>query len=69
LETLLDPATKRIRTRQVDLTTEAYRVARDYMVYLEPADFTDETKLAALAAATNLDAAAFRAQFEPVARP
>lgn len=69
LEALLDPATRRIRTRQVDLTTEAYRVARDYMVYLEPADFTDETKLAALAGQTNLDPTAFRAQFQPVARP
>lgn len=69
LETLLDPATKRIRTRQVDLTTEAYRVARDYMVYLEPTDFSDETKLAALAGQTNLSPAAFRAQFQPVARP
>ena len=42
LEDLLDPQTGRIRTRQVDRSTEAYRVARDYMVYLEPADFTDE---------------------------
>jgi 6-phosphofructokinase len=69
LETLLDPATGRIRTRQVDLTTEAYRVARDYMVYLEPSDFSDEAKLLALAAQTNLDPAQFRAQFEAVARP
>ena len=52
LEELLDPPTGRIRTRQVDLTTEAYRVARDYMVYLEPGDFTDREKLAALAAQT-----------------
>jgi 6-phosphofructokinase len=69
LEALLDPATGRIRTRQVDLTTEAYRVARDYMVYLEPADFTDDSSLAALAAQTNLDAPEFRSQFESVARP
>jgi ATP-dependent phosphofructokinase / diphosphate-dependent phosphofructokinase len=67
LEELLDPQTGRIRTRQVDLTTEAYRVARDYMVYLEPADFSDPERLAALAAQTNLSPAAFRAQFEPVA--
>ncbi len=39
---LLDPETGRIRTRQVDLTTEAYRVARDYMVYLDPSDFSDD---------------------------
>jgi 6-phosphofructokinase 1 len=69
LADLLDPATGRIRTRQVDLTTEAYRVARDYMVYLEPADFTDPEKLAELAAQTNLNPQQFRAQFEPVARP
>ena len=29
------PQTGRIRTRQVDITTEAYRVARDYMVCLD----------------------------------
>ncbi len=69
LDALLDPATGRIRTRQVDLTTEAYRVARDYMVYLEPSDFANEQHLAALAAHTDLDAAGFRAQFEYVARP
>ncbi len=69
LEELLDPATGRIRTRQVDLTTEAYRVARDYMVYLEPADFTDAAKLATLAAQTKLGPDEFRAQFEAVALP
>ncbi len=68
LADLLDPATGRIRTRQVDLTTEAYRVARDYMVYLEPADFADPQKLAALSAQTNLSPEQFRAQFEGVAR-
>jgi len=69
LDELLDPSTGRIRTRQVDLTTEAYRVARDYMVYLEPGDFTDDAKLAALAAQTKLGAAEFREQFEPIALP
>jgi ATP-dependent phosphofructokinase / diphosphate-dependent phosphofructokinase len=68
LRDLLDPETGRIRTRQVDLTTEAYRVARDYMVYLDPSDFSDKERLAALAAQTNLSPAAFRAQFEPAAR-
>ena len=48
LEDLLDPKTGRIRTRQVDLTTEAYRVARDYMVRLEPPDFSDPARVAAL---------------------
>ncbi|HEY6325606.1 MAG TPA: 6-phosphofructokinase [Candidatus Cybelea sp.] len=69
LEDLVDEATGRIRTRQVDLTTEAYRVARDYMVYLEPADFTEREKLDALAAQTKLGPDEFRAQFERVALP
>ena len=69
LADLLDPQTGRIRTRQVDLTTEAYRVARDYMVYLEPDDFIDRTRLANLAAQTKLGPDEFRAQFESVARP
>jgi len=69
LQELLDPQTGRIRTRQVDLTTEAYRVARDYMVYLEPLDFSSPERLASLAAQTNLTPAEFRAGFESVARP
>jgi 6-phosphofructokinase len=69
LDELLDPKTGRIRTRQVDNTTEAYRVARDYMVRLEPPDFDDPDKLSALAAQTNLSIQQFRAQFERVALP
>jgi ATP-dependent phosphofructokinase / diphosphate-dependent phosphofructokinase len=68
LADLLDPTTGRIRTRQVDLTTEAYRVARDYMVYLEPQDFSDRQRLADLAGVTTLDPTAFRESFEYVAR-
>jgi 6-phosphofructokinase len=69
LRDLLDPETGRIRTRVVDTTTEAYRVARDYMVRLEPPDFTDERKLAALASQTDLSPERFRAVFERVAIP
>jgi len=68
LEELLDPATGRIRTRQVDITSEAYHVARDYMVRLESGDF-EGARLEALAAQTNLDAAAFRAAFQGAAAP
>jgi ATP-dependent phosphofructokinase / diphosphate-dependent phosphofructokinase len=69
LADLLDPQTGRIRTRRVDLRTEAYRVARDYMVYLEPADFTDEARVASLASRTKLSAQEFRDQFAAVALP
>jgi ATP-dependent phosphofructokinase / diphosphate-dependent phosphofructokinase len=68
LDELLDPKTGRIRTRQVDITSEAYRVARDYMVRLEAGDF-EGARLAKLAAQTNLDPQAFRREFERVAAP
>ena len=67
LEELLDPETGRIRTRLVDVTTEAYRVARDNMVRLEPEDFEGAT-LERLAAQTNLTPAEFARAFAPVAR-
>jgi 6-phosphofructokinase 1 len=68
LEDLTDPQTGRIRTRQVDLTTEAYRVARDYMVRLEPPDL-EGARLEHLAAQTTLLPSEFRTEFERVAIP
>ena len=62
LDALLDPATGRIRTRLVDITTEAYTVARDYMVRLEPDDLKSP-QLERIAAQTNLAPAAFRERF------
>jgi 6-phosphofructokinase len=67
LEDLLDPSTGRIRTRQVDTSSELYRVARDYMVRLEPPDFSSPERLAELAAQTNLKPDEFCTQFEYVA--
>jgi ATP-dependent phosphofructokinase / diphosphate-dependent phosphofructokinase len=68
LESLLDPETGHIRTRSVDVRGEAYAVARDYMVRLEPPDF-EEPKLAQLAAQTKLSAPVFREQFLDRKRP
>jgi 6-phosphofructokinase 1 len=51
------------RQRPVDVTTESYQVAREYMVRLGPRDFTDATRTAALARAAGLDEEAFRARF------
>ena len=62
LDDLLDPATGRVRVRLVDVTTEAYEVARKYMIRLEPDDLT-EPRLSRLAAFTNLSAEQFCAQF------
>ena len=67
LEELLDPVTGRIRARNVDVTTEAYHVARDYMVRLEPKD-VEEPALSMLAAQTNLSPTAFRDRFTRIAK-
>ena len=66
LAELLDPDTGRIRTRLVDVTTEAYRVARDNMVRLEPRDFHGGA-LDRIAAQTTLTPQEFRREFQRVA--
>ena len=66
LDELLDPSTGRIRTRLVDVSAEAYSVARDYMIRLEPSDF-DEPQLSRLAATVGLSAGAFADRFRRVA--
>lgn len=66
LSELQDPSTSRVRVRMVDVTTESYRVARNYMTRLEPTDFR-EPYLSRLAAHTNLSASDFCKRFEDVA--
>ena len=51
------------RRRAVDVRTESYQVARQYMVRLGPRDFADAAWVAALATAAGLDEGAFRARF------
>jgi 6-phosphofructokinase len=64
LDELIDPATGRVRVRLVDTSTESYRVARSYMIRLEPDDL-DEPTLSQLSVHTNMTADAFRARFLP----
>jgi 6-phosphofructokinase len=64
LEELLDPETGRVRVRTVDTSTESYRVARSYMIRLEPDDL-EEPALSQLSAHTKLTAEAFRERFRP----
>jgi 6-phosphofructokinase 1 len=66
LSELQDPSTGRVRVRMVDITTESYRVARNYMTRLEPNDFR-EPHLSQLAAHTSLPAGDFRSRFQDVA--
>ncbi|MDQ6823217.1 MAG: 6-phosphofructokinase [Candidatus Eremiobacteraeota bacterium] len=67
LSDLQDPATQRVRVRMVDVTTESYEVARQYMIRLEPKDM-EEPRLSQLAAQTNLSAERFRSEFASAAR-
>jgi 6-phosphofructokinase 1 len=60
---VVDQATGRGRRRAVDVDTESYQVARDYMVRLGPKDFQDQAWVAKLAAAANLSAEEFVARF------
>jgi ATP-dependent phosphofructokinase / diphosphate-dependent phosphofructokinase len=62
LAQLQDPLTKRVRVRMVDITTESYRVARNYMTRLERDDL-HEPILSRLASQTRLDPEAFQQQF------
>src|SRR5262249_44081815 len=59
---VVDPATGRGQRRAVDVETESYQVARDYMVRLGPKDFSDEAWVDKLAEAAGLSPSEFRAR-------
>jgi ATP-dependent phosphofructokinase / diphosphate-dependent phosphofructokinase len=60
---VIDPATGRGRLRSVDIETESYQVARDYMGRIGKKDFADEDWLAQLADASNVSLQEFTAHF------
>jgi 6-phosphofructokinase len=62
LQELSDPQTGRVRVRLVDVSTESYAVAREYMIRLEPDDMR-EPHLSRLSAQTTLSPERFRAEF------
>ena len=62
-EEVVDPATGRGRQRYVDVDTESYQVARDYMVRIGEKDFRDDAWVARLAEAAGLSAAEFVSRF------
>ncbi len=51
---VMDPQTNRGRQRFVDINTESYQVARDYMVRIGKKDFVDEAWVRSLASAGGL---------------
>jgi 6-phosphofructokinase len=60
---VIDPATGRGRLRSVDIETESYQVARDYMVRIGKKDFADEEWLKKLAETSNVSVEEFTAHF------
>jgi len=64
---LMDPVTGAGRLRVVDVATESYQVARDYMVRIDKKDFQDERWIAALAAAAGLSQSEFMGHFGKLA--
>jgi 6-phosphofructokinase 1 len=60
---ILDPETKRMRTRRVDIESESFECAQQYMIELERGDLEDPAKLARIATAANLTPEQFRTRF------
>ena len=65
---MIDPVTKKMRTRLVDIAGENYEVARRYMIRLEQSDFDAAARLERLAAVVKLAPAQFRERFEYIVR-
>ena len=65
---LRDPETGRIRVRTVDINSEYYAVAREYMIRLEPEDLNDESFKAKLAEAAKMSPEAFEQAFTRAAQ-
>ena len=60
---MINPTTKRMKPRKVDVDGESYECARRYMIRLDERDFADPEKLAAIAKAANLSPEQFRERF------
>jgi len=62
-EEMIDPATKKMRPRLVDIHSETYEVARRYMIRLEKSDFDDPARLERLAAIVKMTPDQFQERF------
>lgn len=62
-EDMLDPETKKMKTRLVNVKGEGFEVARRYMIRLEKRDFDNEATLAKLAAVAKMTPEQFHEDF------
>lgn len=60
---ILDPKTKKMKVRMVDVDSESYYTANRYMIRLRPEDFNDPHELARYAATANMSLQEFRKNF------
>jgi 6-phosphofructokinase 1 len=60
---MVDPATGRTRVRMVDVQSQSYQIARQYMIRLTDEDLNDPGRLGRYAATAGLSPEAFRARF------
>lgn len=60
---MINPETKRMWPRKVDVESEAYECARRYMIRLDHRDFADPVRLAKNAAAAGMSPEQFRSRF------
>jgi 6-phosphofructokinase 1 len=62
-EDMLDPKTKRMQTRIVNVKGEGYECARRYMTRLEPSDFANADRLASMAQIVKMEPEQFIQRF------
>jgi 6-phosphofructokinase 1 len=65
-EEMINPQTRRMKTRTVDVAGEGYECARRYMIRLDKRDFAEPERLQKLAAAAAMSADQFRERFAQV---
>jgi 6-phosphofructokinase len=63
-EDLINPETKKMRPRLVDVTSQSYQCARRYMIRLDRSDFDHPDRLKKLADVVKLTPERFRERFE-----
>ena len=63
-EQMIDPKTRRMQTRRVNVNGEGYECARRYMIRLERRDFENPQRLARLASTAGMSPEQFRQRFE-----
>ena len=66
-EELINPQTRRMKVRKVNVDSESYECARHYMIRLGRVDFSNARQLASLAGAVSLTPEKFRERFGYVA--